>query len=146
MDPIRAAMRNHDWAKAKELAISRVRASPNDPDAIALLLEVERAGIMAERRKRELGDDDSLTELFPRRRRRWLDTRLTVVVSVVAIAVGGWWLAMGIQAGPTGSFPVRGKTGNVHEVRRPEALATSAAFLVFGAGAAGLAWWRLRRE
>lgn len=146
MDPIRDAMDNGNFEAAREMAVARVRASPEDDNAIRLLLEVEQRAIQDHRRRRDDDGDDTLSGMFPRRWRRKVDNRLTVVVAVVFLATSGWWLMMGLKAGPNGSFPVRSKTGREVEVRRPEALRNAAFLFVLGAGGVGLSVWRLRRE
>lgn len=146
MDPIQTAMDAGDFALARELAVARVRSSPDDDEAVRLLLEVERRAIEEKRRAAEDDGDDTLSGMFPRRWRRKLDNRLTAVIAVVFLAVSGWWLWMGLSVGATGSFPMRTKSGSTREVRRPEALSMAGLTFIFGAGAAGVALWSLRRE
>ncbi len=146
MDPIRDAMDIGNFDGAREMAIARVRASPEDDNAVQLLLEVERRAILDKRKRSEDDGDDTLSGMFPGRWRRKLDNRLTVVLATVFLAVSGWWFVMGVNAGPNGSFPVRSKTGRVMEVRRPEALRTAALMFAFGAGGVLFSVWRMRRE
>ncbi len=145
-DAIRALLRAGRHREAREAAISRVRGLPGDDAAVTLLLEVERTAIEADRRRRANDGDETFSGMFGGgvEQRRWRG-RIHLATGVVFLMVAGWWLVQGVRVGPRGTFPVRSKTGTLHDVGRTEALGTSALLAAVSlVGFAGYAWSRRR--
>ncbi|MFM7320323.1 MAG: hypothetical protein ACKO5K_02215 [Armatimonadota bacterium] len=145
-EEIRSLLRAGRHREAREAAIARVRGMPGDDAAVALLLEVERRAVEAERRQRADEGDETFSGMFGQSiDRRRLRGRIQLVAGVVLLMVAGWWLVNGVRVGPRGTFPMRMKSGATRDVGRTEAFRTAA--LIAGVSLFGFAgYWLSRRR